>query len=405
MKNIYHLAAKAESYAVGAYLILQFGKGTQVCRIEGETKARYTIRRLQARATEHANWDYLTSQISKVDPRILGELPADRLAAAQVPACPTLAAWVEELEAAAERLIARAGEAQHGEWYAKRDEKQAAAYRKEAAMIAKLMPAEAAIAAQVEPEAQVEEDDLPAIEAPELPAVAPVAAAQLLRDAAANPTRRQYGELDTAYDFFNQALFNGELPRCLITMQRHAKAFGFFHGNRFTTLDGKSIADEIALNPEHLRERSAEASLATLVHEMAHLWDHHHGEPARAGYHGKTWAAKMEEVGLMPSSTAAPGGKRTGQKVSHYIIEGGPFQRRCAELLSAGWEMPYVQTPQAPKQAKAKKASKTKYSCPCCSANAWAKPAAKLICGECEEVMLPEEQDAETAPEEELEEA
>ena len=35
-----------------------------------------------------------------------------------------------------------------------------------------------------------------------------------------NPTNRTYGGLDRAYDFFNEQLFGGQLPRCLITMQR-----------------------------------------------------------------------------------------------------------------------------------------------------------------------------------------
>jgi len=33
--------------------------------------------------------------------------------------------------------------------------------------------------------------------------------------------------------------------------------------------------------------------------------------------------------------------------------------------------------------AAKKRSSKTKYTCPACGLNAWAKPEAKLICGEC----------------------
>jgi hypothetical protein len=32
---------------------------------------------------------------------------------------------------------------------------------------------------------------------------------------------------------------------------------------------------------------------------------------------------------------------------------------------------------------KKKAASKTKYTCPVCGQNAWSKPGAQLICGEC----------------------
>ncbi len=34
-------------------------------------------------------------------------------------------------------------------------------------------------------------------------------------------------------------------------------------------------------------------------------------------------------------------------------------------------------------ERKKKTASKTKYTCPACGQNAWAKPGAQLICGDC----------------------
>jgi hypothetical protein len=61
-------------------------------------------------------------------------------------------------------------------------------------------------------------------------------------------------------------------------MQRKNKTYGYFAGDRFGTLDGEEITDEIALNPSHFRERTTEQSLSTLVHEMVHLWQHHRGE-------------------------------------------------------------------------------------------------------------------------------
>jgi hypothetical protein len=37
---------------------------------------------------------------------------------------------------------------------------------------------------------------------------------------------------------------------------------------------------------------------------------------------------------------------------------------------------------------KKKTASKTKYTCPGCAANAWAKPGMNLVCGDCSEAMI-----------------
>ena len=216
---------------------------------------------------------------------------------------------------------------------------------------------------------------------------------------ATNPTKHTYDELTTAYDFFNARLFEGKLPRCLITMQRKNKSYGYFAGERFGTRDGEEITDEIALNPSHFRERTTEQSLSTLAHEMVHLWQHHFGEKkSRAGYHNKEWADKMEAIGLEPSDTSLPGGKRTGQRVSHYIRGGGPFHRACTELVKQGFIMPYVEMwgdDEARKTRKKKAASKTKYTCPGRGLNAWAKPGVVLLCGECDQELAAEESEGE----------
>jgi predicted SprT family Zn-dependent metalloprotease len=205
----------------------------------------------------------------------------------------------------------------------------------------------------------------------------------------ANPTQRTYKTLDDAYRFFNKRLFGGKLPGCLITMQRKASAYGYFAGGRFGTKDGKEVTDEIALNPSHFRQRTTEQSLSTLVHEMAHLQQHHFGKPGRTSYHNKEWAQMMRAVGLIPSDTGVPGGREVGQKVSHYIEEGGRFARACAELIDGGFDPLYVELWSDGEAAKRKKkaASKTRYTCPECQTNAWAKPNVHLICGDCDERM------------------
>jgi hypothetical protein len=87
---------------------------------------------------------------------------------------------------------------------------------------------------------------------------------------------------------------------------------------------------------------------------------------------------------LHPSSTGEPGGKETGQKVSHYIIPGGAYAQACAKLQATGFQLHWQSAPES-KQARTKKASKTKFTCPDCEQNAWAKAGALLICGECYE--------------------
>jgi hypothetical protein len=151
-----------------------------------------------------------------------------------------------------------------------------------------------------------------------------------------SPTQETYDSLNLAHDYFNARLFGGKLPACLVTLQRSKKAYGFFAGQRFGLKTGKGGTDEIALNPSHFEQRTTEQTLSTLVHEMAHQWQQHHGKPSRTGYHNKEWAAKMQEVGLVPSSTGQPGGKEVGQKVSLENPDGDPRGLRPPRQSVAG---------------------------------------------------------------------
>ncbi len=206
-----------------------------------------------------------------------------------------------------------------------------------------------------------------------------------------NPTTQTYTSLTTAYDFFNRELFSDSLPPCLITMQRHTGAFGYFCGERFAnTSDPKEITDEIALNPAHFASRKPVEVLSTLAHEMAHLWQHHYGKPSRTRYHNKQWAAKMREIGLIPTATGEPGGKETGQKMTHLIEENGRFASAVQTLLAEHPAILYHDRSVSDAERRKKAASKTKYTCPSCGLNAWAKPEAPLVCGNCQEPMQAE---------------
>lgn len=46
-------------------------------------------------------------------------------------------------------------------------------------------------------------------------------------------TATEYRTLQDAYDYFNEALFNRELPQVLITLQHQSRALGYFSANRF----------------------------------------------------------------------------------------------------------------------------------------------------------------------------
>lgn len=238
-----------------------------------------------------------------------------------------------------------------------------------------------------------------------------------------NPTKEFYDALQMAYDFFNQTLFDNQLPRCLITTQRDSQAMGHFSAARWVNWKGDKV-HEISCNPAYFANHTLMDVLQTMVHEQCHLWQFEFGKPSRTGYHNHEWAKKMEKVGLIPSSTGIPGGRKTGQNMSDYPEPGGRFMAACKVLIK-DFELPWVdrfmasrpssqireQKPielieneeeniqqllttqlqlvlpeiipvESQRPTKAAK-RKVRYSCPDCRLRVWGKPGLNIFCGDC----------------------
>ena len=200
-------------------------------------------------------------------------------------------------------------------------------------------------------------------------------------------TKDLYEKFVEAFIFYNDALFANELPEPLITLQRKRNVRGFFGNERFVSrTENQFTIGEIALNPDLFQDRTDRDILSTLVHEMVHLWQSEFGEdkPKRP-YHNKEWSAKMEQIGLVPSTTGTTEGKKTGAKMTHYINEDGDFAYHTEILLDGGFKLPLEGLADAPKAAADKSKNKIGYICPTCGCKAWAKPNAALLCATCSE--------------------
>jgi predicted SprT family Zn-dependent metalloprotease len=193
-------------------------------------------------------------------------------------------------------------------------------------------------------------------------------------------TPAEYSGLQMAYDHFNIFLFDdGSLVDVFITYQRHAHSYGYFSADRFAGRLDVAGRHELALNPDGFIGRTDEQICSTLVHEMVHVWQQQYGQPGSRGYHNKQWAAKMKAVGLQPSSTGMPGGKETGQRVSHYIIPGGRFARAFAALTMTEWKGLNLESAH---RADGRR-NKTPFTCERCGQKAWGKPDLAIICEPC----------------------
>lgn len=196
-----------------------------------------------------------------------------------------------------------------------------------------------------------------------------------------------YREIEKAFDFFNERLFDNELCEVVFTLNGLHRIKGFYHYRRFVDGEKKGFyKDEISLNPLYFGLESKEEVLATLVHEMCHLYMMQKGEVSCNGYHSKKWSDRMIGMGLMPTDTGFEGGKTYGYKITQYIVKGGRFESLCRELFDMGFHftvcdsLSFRNIDENVKETKSK-GLKIKYSCGC--SKVWGKDRLKLICGKC----------------------
>lgn len=211
-----------------------------------------------------------------------------------------------------------------------------------------------------------------------------------------------YGELQDSFNFFNRELFDGRLPQCIVTLTHQRSSHGYFRSKPFATReeleavdewddameegadDSEALersrpgVDEISLNIFGFRDRTRDDILSTLVHEMVHLEQHHYGKPPKRPSHNKEWGDMMKKVGLYPSATAEPGGKETGRRVSHYVIEGGPFETKVRDCEA---KLDWVGMLRRKK--KKTREPKVTYECETDEIKVRGKVGLHIVCGEC----------------------
>lgn len=222
------------------------------------------------------------------------------------------------------------------------------------------------------------------------------------------PTLKFYGLFEYIFGYYNDHLFNSELKNCLIVITRKNNVMGHFSYHRWFS-SKEHETDELAINPTYFVKHPLIEICQTMVHEMVHAWQFYYGTPSKKTYHNKEWAEKMEAIGLMPSSTGKPRGKKVGQKMSDYPIKDGLFLKTTEALMnenifeglffevnpvmidSINVEEPLFDQIKdltlVEEQIGEKKPNKNKvkYSCGC--SNIWGKPDLNITCNICGEIF------------------
>ena len=208
----------------------------------------------------------------------------------------------------------------------------------------------------------------------------------------ADPTTDFYGAVFQIFTIVNQALWSGRLPENVIfAVNTRRGAVGHYALSRWQHAGGDE-ADEIAFNGAYLRQDNGLQFIQTLVHECCHLWQFNFGKPCKRGYHNKEFAREMRRVRLEPVNVGSGGSADTGFAISDRVIEGGKVDQLYHCLVEAGFEMTWAHAlqrtadinPDSETIRRRKRESKTRYTCPSCRLNAWARPNALLKCGTCQ---------------------
>lgn len=194
-------------------------------------------------------------------------------------------------------------------------------------------------------------------------------------------TLKLFGALQGAYNFFRENLFENKLSPVVLTLNRNAKSSGYFLHSAWIN-ESKIVLPEINISPSILRLEPI-IVMSILVHEMSHHFQHLHGNPGREKYHNREFAKIMFELGLMCSDTGKPGGKPTGDHMSHYVLRGGRFEQAFIkipkEYIIPFKSFSFSNTATITRSAK----DKAKYCCDECQINLWGKSGLYIICGKC----------------------
>lgn len=220
-----------------------------------------------------------------------------------------------------------------------------------------------------------------------------------------SPTAELYADFDFIRHYLTDRHFAGSMPPCVVTFNRRPRGIAYIGADTFENIVGET-AHELSFNIAKLRQHDDRFAMSVVACALVGVWRQTHGprgkgnRPPTKGYCDRSMASKMEEIGLVPSDTGTPDGKkRTGYGISYYIAEGGPFDLDARELLATGFrirwrdhpsQLPRIEHDEASSEgAPQKKATRVRFECPECEQLAWAKATAVLECGVCHCALVP----------------
>ena len=162
-------------------------------------------------------------------------------------------------------------------------------------------------------------------------------------------------------DGMRKELLGGAVPEVVLSFDlTDRRTLGHYHLRR----NGLGVRWAVNLNPVHLA-RPLYQVLATLLHEMAHAWQHEHGTPSKPPHHNREFRDRCQALGIPTDEGGHDLGVRDGTPFEDYCSRHGVvFPTQASEGGTAaepGAPSPLLPAPPAtPRGSKLKK-----WTCPC----------------------------------------
>lgn len=187
--------------------------------------------------------------------------------------------------------------------------------------------------------------------------------------------------LMNAFNLINKDFFGGELEKPIITIKEGAKkqAFGWIEVNK-NWVQGGNEKHELNISCDYLT-RSVEEIIATLMHEMVHLYNiaNNIKDTSRSGiYHNKKFKQVAEDHGLEIEFN-----EHIGWSITKLQENTKSWVKNNISIL----EFKIYKKKERSGSGSSTKQSSRKYICPCCGLIVRATKDCNLICGDCNEVM------------------
>lgn len=223
-----------------------------------------------------------------------------------------------------------------------------------------------------------------------------------------------YAKIQTVIDELDKNFFSGKgkqvIPELVFAINNQCRACvtAFVSPDALYDKVNNKKLQYIGINPRHL-DRDIGEILATICHELCHVYENAYIHIPRGGYHDKQWSDLMRDCGLEPNFL-----NKSKTAVSTKIVDNGEFAQYVTGFKELHGEdyfniveySPEVEhktkvalgiedddgddseddTPKADnadKPVKKYNRNKIKYTCPDCGAKVWGKAGLHIECTDC----------------------